>query len=120
MDEREVTLALFSLTAQNRQLFGSVGAEHENAFDIAGSAWAADEGNQAGIVTGVPGFQQFKCPRQIGHQLVPAGDHHVVRGKIDKARPPALREVISTLPVCATKASHSVSPASHDSRSVTA
>jgi hypothetical protein len=67
-------------------------------------------------VRGIALTQQRISCRQIGQQLRARREapRDAAAGP-ESARPPALRFVTSTLPVCATSASHSVMPASHRS-----
>jgi len=94
-----------------------VRAQDQNAFDVARAAGASDERNHARIIRGVFLLQQFKRGGQSATSLLAPREHDVMRGSTDKARPPALRFATSTLPVCATSASHSEMPASHVSSS---
>src|SRR5271166_2559883 len=65
--------------AINRQFFGAVRAEDEDALDVAGAAGAGDERNEAGEIRRVFLLQQFKSGGQVGKQLFAPGDDDVMR-----------------------------------------
>ena len=73
--------AHYELHAQDRQLLGPVGAQDEDAFDVAGAAGAGDERDHAGETAGVAGLDQADRLGQVAHELIAPGQDDVVRGQ---------------------------------------
>src|SRR2546426_103645 len=67
------------LDAHYRESLGTVRAEHEDSFDVAGPARAGDEGDKARIIVGVFALQQLERGGQIGHKLLAPRQDYVVR-----------------------------------------
>jgi len=83
MDERVLFTAHseFRLNAQDRQFFRAVGAQHEDALNVAGSAWTGDERDETWIVRYVFVPQQRERGGQVWEELLPTGEDNVVRGQ---------------------------------------
>jgi hypothetical protein len=75
------TIQTGRLNAQDRQFFRAVGAQHEDALNVAGSAWTGDERDETWIVRCVFAPQQRERGGQVWEELLPTGEDNVVRGQ---------------------------------------
>lgn len=66
------------LKEENSELFGTVSAEDEDAFNVARAAGTRNERNEAGIIGRVFFLQQSESFREIGDELIAAGQNDVM------------------------------------------